>query len=430
MTARSLRLGLFRHVKEGGPSSVRERNVSHRPWTASTSRQQLPRSSRGQVDRVVRLSAGCDAEGYSRVMHAGRSRFGRLLSRKVVGGEAELTELLALLLESDGDFARELVKRWTGRYPGGEVRIATEVTKRCGRIDLELDARGNDPAGALVWVETKRDMLGPSSADQLSRYQTELKELLGDAKALGKVVYLTRHGVSTPKGFEPEGFPETWQTLGEWATARPTQTALARDFVDYLKEEMLMVEPLVEDDFEVLERQHRAHGAARLVFEGAFAIIDRAMQDDGLFMSSTVPKIDKWPERWPASRDTTNYVAYEPPQTMRADWPHGLFVEWNLNRRITGPQDGKVALAAGLTWWRGEGPEWAGLDATRQVLEDAGGFCDYRDDCPRLFRFIQPADLVRDKHTPEEQAREVAKWVTDALSVATAALRSNPGVSW
>jgi Holliday junction resolvase-like predicted endonuclease len=55
--------------------------------------------------------------------------------------------------------------------PTGEITVSTQRAEALGEIDLEIDW-----SDVLVWVEVKRDMLGPSRPNQLRDYYTALQE--------------------------------------------------------------------------------------------------------------------------------------------------------------------------------------------------------------------------------------------------------------
>ena len=116
------------------------------------------------------------------------SRLGRILRLQV--REDQLTEIVALLLESDTGLACRAIEHLTmGQIgPSRQAHISTQRTETLGEIDLEIDWRDG-----LVWVEVKRDMPGESRPNQLRDYYTALQE-----RAAGRdcaLVYLTKAGV-------------------------------------------------------------------------------------------------------------------------------------------------------------------------------------------------------------------------------------------
>jgi len=350
-----------------------------------------------------------------------KSRLGRIATRRP---EGQLSEMFALLLKIEPDLATGLVEEWTGwdvRSKGFDVD--TEIYTRSGRfVDLQIAL--NVSPRKWIWIEIKRDLPGESSEGQVAAYVEDLsKKCQGDEQ--GHVVYLPRPGVPDPK--PPEIPPVTyeatdWTEVGIWLQESPwAKRPFVADFLSLLKEETLFMERIDLSEINGLDRGSPNRFAA-LIEESRKRIVSWAEDEPGVDsehggFGPTQPIT--WVTNWGKKTNATFPLEAE----VGKDRP--LLLEWNLRKREEGLHVGEVVFAAGLTWWDLEMPGWDDLASQIENYMNENGkgsFWRYDDDCYRLYRWLEPADLA-DESSFEVQIEALHGFVERSFEDLLAALR-------
>jgi hypothetical protein len=359
--------------------------------------------------------------------------------------EDQLTELLALLMKLQPQIACSAASRWRrlgneqreagAPQPmlGDSVRVRTQVPGRgWERVDLEIRGREEHGKDVVVWVEVKRDMWQESRPGQVLGYEAELEKRCGDGGCAHAVVYLTRAGVDRPPDFT--GCHDDWTNFGRWLFEEFGEDLMVRDFVEYLKEEWLLMTALTADDLEVLKRQHRARLAAEQLLEQANVGIEEFANERALgewpSEGRWPAKFSGWAEKWGALDDM--YWSYVFPGDDEAS---SRALEWGLFRPVRGSDEEELVFRAGLDWWYRDGAQ--GDDRRAQVeklleqleprfhpYEISYGEFIHR----KLHRSLSVKELEKivDRGL-EAQARCLAEFVVDALGASMDAVRAIDG---
>lgn len=325
-----------------------------------------------------------------------KSRFGRIASRRA---EGQLSEMLALIFRVEPDIAVEFVRTWGGsgfRNTTGTYKIETEVSTDTGKfIDLELCSR--DPERILLWIEIKRDLPGESYEGQVASYLKILSAKCEEEGYKGCVVYLPRPGVLDPS---PECPPNVayvatdWTKVGKWLEAWAASKKLVADFLLFLEEEALYVTRIKRSEIEALGTSSPQRFAS-LIGEVRDRVAE-SVRDRPEVMNSGISFEPKQPNTWVMNWGGRTHATYPLDAEFKGDdW--AILLEWNLRSREEGPFLGQVVFAAGLTWYGPRGKTWGTIESGLIRSFDEAGvepFSPYEDDLPRLFRWLDPADLA------------------------------------
>lgn len=334
-------------------------------------------------------------------MSRDRSRLGRILHSEP-GLENQLTEVVALLLESDSGFASRAVHHLAKLKPSGEVGIHTQKHEKHGLKTLRPDIQVKWPGG-LVWVEVKRDMRDESNPTQLSDYRDALKAKAERTRAHEyALVYLTRAGVPTPPDAD---IHHDWIRFANWL--KEDASPLARDLATYLEEERLDVKPLTDDSIRLMNEVEEVRQTFTTLFEHTYERVRDWAEEHGFSED----------EHWPRGRLKQEASWFRWWHTLRppedGDWHSGLLFEWNLLDDSRRNYDRK--FAAGLTigdeTTRAENvwsEEYADSLVDFEVFERLDGY-------DRLWRTWAVQDLLVGDGTLPAQAEELSKRVIDSF---------------
>jgi hypothetical protein len=334
--------------------------------------------------------------------------------------------MLVLLLRVEPELAASLIKEWTGWDAGmTELDLDTEVFTRSGRfVDIEIALKCSPRK--WIWIEIKRDLPGESSEGQVAAYVEDLsKECHGDEE--GCVVYLPRPGVRDPKPPETPSVAyraTDWTEVGTWLQESPwAKRPFVADFLNLLREETLFMERIDPNEINGLDRRSPRRFAA-LIEEARERIAlwaERAPGVDsergGFGPSQSITWVTNWGERTNATFPLEPDVGKNRP----------LLLEWNLRKRDEGLHVGEVVFAAGLTWWDMEASGWHDLASRIEQQTVASGkppFSRYDDDCHRLYKWLEPADLAQELSF-EDQIEALRDFVVGSFDDLLVALRDS-----
>jgi hypothetical protein len=329
------------------------------------------------------------------------------------GGEDRLTEILAVVLSNFEPAAIELLRH--AGLDATKVEVSTQVrTDRGKRVDLQIV--GLDSDGRLcarLWSEHKTQ--SEYMEDQLEGYSRDLNAL-GGAQRL-----ITIAERRTPPRINPSWLWFTWDEVAGWFErlgrehtgdrrwrlgARVPDAEAAIRMLDellvYLEEEHdVSLEPLTT--FDVL-----AFSGANDAGERIVALVNRACEQSHLSPSRGVEWGKKdWGTLWQAFEDfgwAMRFGGY--PELLIAD------TDFWLGDHVEAP-----AFGAGLTIQSrirdallgAEGGRWPGR------AEELGFTIFEGDGVTRVYRTRYLTDLIAAGPSIDEQARELADWMTAAI---------------
>jgi hypothetical protein len=329
------------------------------------------------------------------------------------GGEDRLTEILAVVLSDFEPAALEFLGR--AGLEASKVEVSTQVrTGRGKRVDLQILGLGPDGLPcARLWSEHKTEAVYMD--DQLEGYARDLEDL-GGARRL---ITIAERG--TPPRIDSRWLWFTWDQVAGWLerlgrehtsdrhwrrSARAAGAEAAIRMLDellvYLEEEHdVTLEPMTT--FDVLAFSGANDAGDRLV-----ALVERACQESHLRHSRGVEwRKNDWGTLWQTFEDSgwaMRFGGY--PELLIAD------TDFWLGDHVEAP-----AFGAGLTiqsrlrdaLQAAEGGRWPGR------AEELGFAIFEADGVTRIYRTRYLTDLIAAGPSIDDQARELARWMTTAI---------------